>query len=344
MNVFAYVRKRLLMLVLVLFGLSLITFLMVNLTPVDPVIMWGGEKASPEVLEKVRAEFGLDQPIWVQYIRYIGNVLKGNFGTSLSTKHAVADDLATYFPATVELVLVGWLIAMLIGLPLGILSAVKSQSAFDNVSRVASLGGISMPLFWLGLLLQMLFFKKLGWLPLQGRLSDMTAILNPIEKHTGMYLIDSLISGNKTALFDAFKHIIMPAVTLSVSGIATIMRMTRSCMLEILSKDYMVMAKNYGLPQGKIFFRYGLKNALVPIITVASMSMCSSLMGSVVVESIFDWPGVGRYATRCILNADYAPVMAIVLMMGLIYVLINLLVDILYFIIDKRIAYDTQDE
>ena len=239
--------------------------------------------------------------------------------------------------------LVAWVFALLVGVPLGILSAVKSNSIFDGLTRVVSLGGISMPLFWLGLLLQMLLFKQLGWLPLQGRLDDMVAILNPIEKHTGLYLIDSLITGNYIAFGDALKHIIMPALTLSVSGIATIMRMTRSCMLEILSKDYMVMAKTYGLSKRKVFFQYGLKNALVPIITIVSMSMCSNLMGSVVVESIFDWPGIGRYATRCILNADYSPVMAVVLMMGAIYVVINLVVDILYFMIDKRIAYDSQE-
>ncbi|HIU33926.1 MAG TPA: ABC transporter permease [Candidatus Pullichristensenella excrementigallinarum] len=343
MNLLAYIRKRLLMLVLVLLGLSIITFTMINLTPVDPVILWGGEKASPEVLEKVRQDYGLDQPVVVQYFHYMANIFQGNFGVSLSTKHEVAADIATYFPATLELVLVAWVFALLVGVPLGILSAVKSNSIFDGLTRVVSLGGISMPLFWLGLLLQMLLFKQLGWLPLQGRLDDMVAILNPIEKHTGLYLIDSLITGNYIAFGDALKHIIMPALTLSVSGIATIMRMTRSCMLEILSKDYMVMAKTYGLSKRKVFFQYGLKNALVPIITIVSMSMCSNLMGSVVVESIFDWPGIGRYATRCILNADYSPVMAVVLMMGAIYVVINLVVDILYFMIDKRIAYDSQE-
>ena len=189
----------------------------------------------------------------------------------------------------------------------------------------------------------MLLFNSLGWLPLQGRLSDMTAMLHPIDKTTGLYLLDSLITGNYFAFKDAFLHILMPALTLSVSGIATIVRMTRSCMLEILGQDYMTMAKTYGLSKFKVFFQYGLKNALVPIITIVSMSMCSNLMGSVVVETIFDWPGIGRYATRCILNADYSPVMAVVLIMGLIYVTINLVVDILYFFIDKRIAYNEEE-
>lgn len=343
MNLLAYIRKRLLLLFIVLLGLSIITFVMINLTPVDPVIMWGGEKASAEVIEKIRTEYGLDQPIFVQYVRYIGNVLRGNLGVSLSTKHQVSADIATYFPATVELVLVAWLFALLIGIPLGILSAVKSNSLIDSVTRIVSLAGISMPLFWMGLLLQLLFYKKLNILPLQGRLGDIVAILSPIEKHTGMYLLDSLITHNTEAFKDALRHITLPALTLSFSALATVMRMTRSCMLEILGMDYMTMAHSYGLPKSKVFFKYGLKNALVPILTVSSMSMCSSLMGSVVVESIFDWPGIGKYATRCILNADYSPVMAIVLLMGTIYVVINLIVDILYFMIDKRIAYNSDE-
>lgn len=344
MSLFSYIRKRLLLLVFVLIGLSIITFVMIKLTPVDPVVMWGGQKVSDEVTEKVRADFGLDKPLVVQYFSYIKNVFQGNLGVSLSTKHSVAADIATFFPATIELVLAAWLGALVFGIPIGILSAVRSGGKLDSVCRFVSLGGISLPLFWLGLLLQMLFFKELGWLPLQGRLGDMTAILSPIEAHTGMYLFDSLITGNLTAFRDALLHIIMPAATLAVSGVATVMRMTRSCMMEILNKDYMMMAKTYGLSKRKVFFVYGLKNALVPIITIVSMSMCSSLMGSVLVESIFDWPGIGRYATRCILNADYSPVMAVVLLMGTIYVTINLVVDILYFMIDKRIAYDTQDD
>lgn len=342
MNLFAYIRKRLFLLIFVLIGLSIITFSMIKLAPVDSVVMWGGEKASEEVKEKIRIELGLDKPVVVQYFTYIKNVFHGNFGMSLSTKHNVFEDISTFFPATIELVLVAWCGALLIGIPLGILSAVRSGGKFDSVCRFLSLGGISLPLFWLGLLLQMLFFKQLGWLPLQGRISDMITLLSPIETHTRMYLLDSLITGNFKAFQDAFMHIILPASTLAVSSVATIMRMTRSCMMEILNNDYMVMAKTYGLSRKKVLFVYGLKNALVPIITIVSMSMCSSLMGSVLVESIFDWPGIGRYATRCILNADYSPVMAVVLLMGVIYVTINLIVDILYFVIDKRIAYNVE--
>lgn len=328
------------LLVFVLIGLSIITFAMTKFSPVDPVIMWGGEKASPEVIEKVREDMGLNKPFIVQYFSYIGNLFKGNMGVSLSTKHPVAQDIATFFPATLELVLVSWVIALLIGIPIGILAAVKAGGKFDNISRFFALGGVSTPLFWLGLLLQILLFQKLGWFPLQGRIGDTVALFNPIENITGLYLLDSAITGNWTAFSSALKHIFTPALTMSVSGIAVVVRMTRSCMLEILNKDYMTMAKTYGLPKWKVFFVYGLKNALVPIITIVSMAMCNNFMGSVLIESVFDWPGIGRYATRCILNADFAPIMAVVLIMGLIYVLINLLVDILYFMIDKRISYN----
>jgi peptide/nickel transport system permease protein len=312
---------------------------MIKLTPVDPVIMWGGEKASPELIQRVRAEFGLDKPFVIQYINYIKNIFKGNFGVSLITKHPVAQDIGTFFPATIELVLVAWLITLLIGIPLGILSAVKAGGLLDNIGRTIALGGISIPLFWFGMLLQILLFKQLNLLPLQGRIDDIVALLNPIKHITGLNLLDCIISGNWIAFRSAFMHIIMPAITLSVTGMAMVVRMTRSCMLEILNKDYMVMAKTYGLPKGKIYFIYGLKNALVPIVTIASMAICGNLMGSVLVESVFDWPGIGRYATRTILEADFAPIMAVVLIMGVIYVSINLLVDILYSVIDKRIVY-----
>jgi len=338
-NVLGYIRRRMMLFVLVLFGLSIITFTMVHLMPVDPVIMWGGEKASPELIARVRAEYGLDKPLDIQYISYIKNIFKGNLGVSITTHHPVAEDIAMFFPATLELVLVAWLIILLIGLPLGILSAVKAGGKLDNIGRTFALGGISTPLFWLGMLLQILLFKQLNLLPLQGRISDMVALLNPIKHITGLDLLDCIISGNWIAFRSALEHIIMPAITLSVTGMAMVTRMTRSCMLEILNKDYMIMAKTYGLPKWKIYFKYGLKNALVPIITIASMAICGNLMGSILVESVFDWPGIGLYATRTILQADFAPIMAVVLIMGVIYVSINLLVDILYSVIDKRIAY-----
>jgi peptide/nickel transport system permease protein len=313
---------------------------MVNLTPVDPAIMWGGEKSTKEQIEKIRTEYGLDQPLTIQYFKYIKNLFKGNLGFAISTKHSVADDIKLYFPATIELVLVAWVVVLLIGLPVGVLSAVKSGGKLDFFVRIFALTGISTPLFWLGMLLQILLFKYLGWLPLQGRIDDMVALLNPIDQKTGFSILDSITSGNWIALKSALTHIIMPALTLSVTGLATVTRMTRSCMLEILNQDYMIMAKTYGLPKWKIYFEYGLKNALVPILTIASLAICNNLMGSVLVETVFDWPGIGRYATRCILEADYAPVMGVVLIMGFVYVSINLIVDILYFTIDKRIAYD----
>lgn len=339
MNILRFTAKRLIQLVFVLIGLSIITFMITNFSDIDPTILWGGEKASEEAIQKIREEFGLDEPLFIQYFHYIRNLSKGNFGVSLTTKHKVADDLIAFFPATFELVIVAWIIALLIGLPIGIITAVNSSGKLDNCCRVFTLAGVSTPVFWLGLMLQILFFKKLGWLPLEGRIADTITMFNPIRNITGMYILDSAITGNWAAFRSALQHIFMPALTMSVSGITLIMRMTRSCMLEVLNKDYITMAKTYGLPKRKVFFVYALKNALIPILTITSLAICNNFMGSILIESVFDWPGIGRYAVRAMLSADFSPVMGVVLLIGTIYVTFNLIVDILYCIIDKRISY-----
>lgn len=339
MNILKFIFRRLVQLVFVLIGLTIITFIITNLSDVDPTVLWGGEKASAEAIQKVREEFGLDQPLIIQYFRYIRNLLNGNLGMSLTTKHQVNKDLIEFFPATFELVIVAWIIALLVGLPIGIIIAVNSGGKLDNFCRIFTLAGVSTPVFWLGLMLQILFFKNLGWLPLEGRISDSVSLFNPIRNITGMYLLDSAITGNWTAFRSALLHILMPALTMSVSGITLIMRMTRSCMLEVLNKDYITMAKTYGLPKGKVFFVYALKNALIPIITIASLAICNNFLGSILIESVFDWPGIGKYAVRAMLSADFAPIMGVTLLIGTIYVTFNLIVDILYCIIDKRISY-----
>jgi len=338
-NVMGYVGKRLALLVLVLFGLSLITFCISNVIPVDPVMMWSGERASEELLNRVREQFGLDKPLPVQYVRYVGNVLRGNLGTSFTTKHAVADDLRTFFPATLELVLVAWCMAMVVGLPLGILAAVRANTGWDHGSRILALAGVSTPLFWLGLLFQIVFYKYLDWFPLQGRLSGQASLFYPVQDVTGLYILDSLITGNWAALGSALRHIALPAMTLAFAALGLVTRMTRSCMLEIMGTDYITTARAYGLSNRRIFFVYALKNALVPITTIVALAMGSNLMGAVLVETVFDWPGMGRYAVNAILAHDFAPVMGVTLVIGIIYVLLNLMVDILYVFIDPRISF-----
>ena len=338
MNVLAYIRRRLFFLILVLFGLSIITFTLTKIVPVDPTVIWSGDRASKEVIQKIRIDFGLDKPVPMQYYLYVSNLLKGNMGKSFTTKHFVIDDVKQFFPATLELVIFAWLFALFIGIPVGIYSAVKSNTQIDHIGRFFSLSGVSLPLFWLGLLLQILFFKKLGWFPLQGRIGTTTAIFHPLQSITGLYILDSLFTWNWIALKDALWHISLPAITLAFSAIALVTRMTRSCMLEILSKEYITMEKAYGLPDRKIYFVYALKNALVPIITIVALAIGNNFLGAILVETVFDWPGLGRYAVRSILAADFAPVMGVTLIIGTIYVFLNLLVDILYALIDPRIT------
>jgi peptide/nickel transport system permease protein len=290
------------------------------------------------VIAQVREKFGLDKPLPVQYWRYITNVLRGDLGTSFTTKHSVSADLRAFFPATLELVLVSWLIALAVGIPVGILAAVRADSGWDHASRLLGLMGVSTPLFWLGVLFQVVFYRELGWLPLQGRLSSETALLNPISAITGLHLLDSALTGNWAAFRDALAHICLPSFTLAFAALGLVMRMTRSCMIEVLSKDYITTATAYGLSSWRILFVYALKNALIPIITIVALAMGNSLMGSILVESVFDWPGIGQYAVRAILGADFAPVMGVTLLVGVAYTLLNLAVDILYAFIDPRIT------
>jgi len=326
--------KRLAMLVLVLFGVTLTTFLLTHVIPGDPARMMVGQRASEETLQEVRRQLGLDQPVWVQYFAYMGGLVKGDFGNSIRTQQPVIDDLVKFFPATLELALAAFFIALVIGIPLGILAAVKKDTGWDHTSRFFSIAGISTPVFWSGLVGILVFYKILGLLPSSGRI-DLT--VPPPDTITGLYLLDSLLTGNWTAFANSLWHLILPACTLAFAQLATVTRQVRASMLEVLSQDYIRTALANGIHGPVLLFRYALRNALIPTITVVGLSFGSLLGGAVVTETIFSWPGMGKYVVDSIAFLDFPAIMGFTFLISLGYVLINLIVDLTYYALDPQI-------
>ncbi len=324
---------------LILFGVSVIAFTVTHIVPSSPEAMWAGPHAKKEDLEQAREELRLNEPIYIQYYAYISELLHGNFGTSIRTRQPVAHQISTFWTATFELVTIAFVFALVLGISLGILSAIYRNKLLDHVIRIFSLTGVSIPIFWLGLLLQIFFFARLGWLPLQGRISSEVLLFHPIQHITGLYLVDSLLTGNWIAFLDSLKHILLPAITLSYAALAMITRQTRSAVLEVLKEHYIRTAKAYGLPPKTILFTNTLRNAMIPILTVAGLSYGYDLGGAFLVEAIFNWPGLGRYGVQSILTYDFPAIMGVVLVFSAAYILVNLIVDITYAFLDPRIRY-----
>jgi peptide/nickel transport system permease protein len=328
------IARRLFFLVFVLLGLSLITFTLSHLVPSDPARMIAGPRASPEAVEKIRQDYGLDRPLYEQYIRYMSGVIRLDFGESLSSRRPVNQDLKRYLPATVELTLYAMLFAVVAGIPLGVLSAVKRNSLLDAVTRTVSVLGLSIPSFWLALMLQFLLFAQLGLLPDGQRLP--IGVKEP-PTITTLYTVDALLSGQFSLFLTALKHLAMPAFVLGFGSLAIVTRMVRSGMLEVLGQDYIRTARAKGLEQRTVVIRHALKNALLPAVTVIGLQIGLLLGGAVLVEIIFSWPGIGRYAFTAIQNFDYNAVISVTLIVGFAYVTVNLLVDIAYVLLDPRI-------
>ncbi|SFR08580.1 ABC transporter permease [Desulfoscipio geothermicus] len=326
--------KRLSLLVLVLFGVTLITFVMSHVIPGDPARMMVGQRASEETLQKVREDLGLDQPVWAQYLLYIRGLLSGDLGTSIRTQQPVISDLAAFFPATLELALYAFIIALLIGIPLGVISAVKQNTILDHIGRVFSIGGVSIPVFWSGIVAIIIFYAQLGWLPASGRLSIGLEINRTI---TGLYTIDSLLTGNWKIFKDSLWHLILPAITLSYVQLATITRQVRASMLEVLNQEYIRTARANGIEEWYLIIFYGLRNALKPTVTVVGLSFGSLLGGAVVTETIFAWPGMGKYVVDSIAFLDFPSIMGFTLIIAIGYVIINLIVDLLYMVLDPQV-------
>lgn len=349
---FRYVIRRLMQLIPTLLGVAFVIFMFQRLIPGDPAVAMLGEHAAEENVQRIREQLGLNRPLFLdtealregdlnrffdsQFIRYISRVVQGDLGTSIHRRIPVAETLAQRFPATVELALLSMLVAILIGVPVGIISAARRNSMLDSVSMVGSLVGVSMPIFWLGLMEIMLFAVFLQWLPSSGRMGHEIQI----EAVTRFYLIDSIIAGNSEALIDALRHLAMPVIALATIPMAIIARMTRSSMLDVLQEDYIRTAHAKGLREQLVLFKHALKNAFLPVITIIGLQTGSLLAGAVLTETIFAWPGIGKWVYDAILGRDYPIVQGGTLLIALVFVLANLFVDISYALIDPRIRYE----
>ncbi len=337
MRLIAYIAKRLLQLIPILIGVSIITFVTARMLPGNPAVMAAGPLASQEDIAAVAADMGLDQPIWTQYFRYVGNILHGDFGTSWRTGEAVTTELLRRFPATVELITMAMFVAVLVGVPLGALAAVKQGSKLDHAVRVFSVGGVSIPVFWSGLMLMFVFYYLLRWAPPPvGRIGFR---ISPPTHITGMFVLDSILTLNGKALASSLSQMALPLVTLVFAMLSPIVRITRSSMLDVFREDYIRTARASGLANRTVIFKDALRNALLPVITMIGLQYGYSLGGEVLVEQIFSWPGMGRYSIDAIFNVDYAPVQAFVMLVAVIYISINLIVDVLYALLDPRIRY-----
>jgi peptide/nickel transport system permease protein len=336
MGLIRYVAQRLLLLIPLLLGLSLLTFAISRLLPGDPVGLAAGPQATEQIKERLRQEFGLDQPLPVQYVRYLGGLFSGDWGSSLYSRREVADDLRVYFPATLELSFAAVLIASILGIPAGILSAVYRNQWPDQITRVLALFFVSFPAFWLAMIFQLVFGLWLGWFPIGKRFDIIDA---PPGTITGLFLIDSLLHFDLRAFGTAFSHLFTPALVLSFGSLASITRITRASMLGTLDADFIRTERAAGIPYGKIVRKYALRNALIPIVTAVGLEFGWLMAGAVLVESIFDWPGLGLYAVESSLRLDFQPIMGITILYGITFSLINLITDVVYALVDPRISY-----
>jgi peptide/nickel transport system permease protein len=316
------------------FGLLLVTFLIGRVVPIDPVLAAVGDRASPEVYERMRIELGLHLPLWQQFLHYVGSVLQGDLGRSVLTANPVLVDIARVFPATLELATVATLIGVLLGVPMGVAAAVWQGRWLDHLVRVVGLIGYSVPVFWLGLVGLLIFYAKLDLVAGPGRLDVFYEGL--VEPVTGVILIDSALAGDWDVFFNALHHIVLPASILGYFSLAYIARMTRSFMIEQLRQEYVVTARIKGLSEARVIWGHALRNTAVPLVTVIALSYANLLEGSVLTEIVFAWPGLGFYITNSLLNADMNAVLGGTIVVGCVFIGLNLLSDLLYRVLDPR--------
>ena len=331
-----YIIKRLLALIPILIGVAVIVFLIVHLIPGGPAQTMLGERATDEALQRLREQMGLNDPLPVQFWRYVKDLLRGDLGRSIMSNNPVSLELSQRFPATLELSFFAMVFAVVVGIPAGIFASVNQNSWFDNLSMLIALIGVSMPIFWLGLMFIWLFAVELGWFPPSSRIGvgmDFTPITN-------LYVIDSIIQLNFSALKDILRHLVLPAVALGTIPMAIIARMTRSSMLEVLRKDFIRTAYAKGLKRKIVIFKHALKNAMVPIITVVGLQFGVLLGGAVMTETIFSWPGLGKYLVDAIYARDFPIVQGGILFFAGVFVIVNLIVDLSYALVDPRIQYE----
>ena len=331
-----YILKRILMVIPVLLGVTIIIFFITRVLASDPAPVVLGEHATAEAMAAWRADYGLDDPIWMQYVNFLVSAIQGDLGTSYYTHTPVASELAARFPATAELALCAIIVASICGIALGVLAAVKKNKLADNASMVLALIGVSMPVFWSGILLILLFSATLHILPSSGRV---TPLLQPTGG-TGFFIFDTIAKGDFEALGDVLVHLVLPTVTLSLYSMAIITRMTRSSMLETLNADYIRTARAKGLAKRSVNVKHALRNAMLPV----GLQLGSLLGGALLTETVFAWPGIGKFAVDCVLKSDFPVVQGVVLLVAVIFVFMNLLVDIIYAWLDPRIKYGAKEE
>ena len=322
------------MMVGILVGVLTITFALSRILPGSAVEMMLGQHATQEQIDLVKAEYGLDQPIPVQYYHYVVGVLQGDFGVSLQTRQPVLSDLIYRVTATFELTTLAVLLVIMLGIPLGVLSAVRQNTVSDHVTRGFSIAGMALPVFLIGMVLQMVLYGWLGWFPLQGRMNVEVLLDYPFDRVTGIFLLDTLIAGQWPAFKSAVQHLVLPVLTLSIASLSIVIRITRNTMVEVLTEDHIRTVRAFGLSSRQIYYRYALRATLIPMMTVIGLTYGFMLGGSVVVEYVFDWPGLGGYVVGAIIKNDYPAVMGVTLFLSTIYLSINLIVDILYFVAD----------
>ncbi|HET7491612.1 MAG TPA: ABC transporter permease [Bradyrhizobium sp.] len=334
----AMILKRLTTVIPTLIGVVIVTFLLTRVLPGDPAVYFAGPAATPQSIAEIRKSLGLDRPLPDQFLRYVGDLAHGNFGNSLSTGRPVAAEISSRLPASAELTLFGLFLAIAIAVPLGIIAAVRQGSLIDHFCRIIATAGVSLPVFFTGLLLVYVFYFRLGWSPAPlGRLDAFATTPTDI---TGFYLIDSLVTGNFETFRAALSQLILPAVTLAIFSLAPITRMTRASMLAVLASDFIRTARASGLSGRTVILTYAFRNAMLPVVTTLGMVFSFLLGANVLVEKVFAWPGIGSYAVEALLQSDFAPVQGFVLIMAVMYVALNIFIDLLYGVIDPRVRLE----
>ena len=336
MRLLGYILQRLFYLIPTLLGVTVLVFVISHAIPGDPARMMAGQKASRQAVENLRHSLGLDRPLPEQYVHYLADLLHGNLGISIRNQRPVSQDLKDFFPATLELTLASLTLCLAIGLPLGIFSAVRRNRPFDHLSRVFSVCGVSMPVFWLGLMLLLLFYRELHWLPGSGRLG---IAVTPPPHITGLYLIDSALTGQWSTFRDALAHLLLPAFCLSYVYLAVITRIVRSSMIAVMEQDFITTARANGLAEPVVILKHCFKNSLIPTVTITGLSIGELLGGAILTETIFDWPGMGKYVVDSVNFLDFPAIMGFTLVVSFSYVMINLLVDVLYALLNPQIRY-----
>jgi len=332
--VLLFLARRLALLLIVLLGLSALTFALSHLVPTDPARAALGFDAAPDMVQQYRREMGLDRPLPVQYLLYLRNLVRGDLGVSIMTRRSVVEDLGRFIPATLELTLVSLLLSVVAGSTLGVLAAIRRGGAADVLATAVPVGQLSVPVFVMGLLLLLVFYRALGWFPYGGRLDSMLVVPPTI---TGLFTVDSLLHLDWRGFQSAVAHLVLPAVALSNLTLAEMTRITRSAVLEVLNEDYVRTARSKGLAERAVIWRHVLKNAAIPVVTVMGLRVGFLMGGAVITETIFSWPGIGRYAWEGARNVDLKVVMGVTLVIALFYALITLAVDILYSTLDPRV-------